>query len=107
MQVSLEGLPQCNYQRVLDNLVSKPQRMRRIAQIGKTRTDLLHKNMDRKEYDHSLNELLEDYLIHYGVAELGEEKPYLQSEMEQNSVEKKNGLVLDCLPRTLLKAALQ
>lgn len=107
MLVSLEDLPQYSYQSVLDNLVSKSQKMRRIAQIERTRIDLSHKNMDRKEYDRLLNELLEDYLTHHSVAELGVETPFLQLEMVQNSEKKRNDLVLDCLPRILLKAALQ
>lgn len=105
--VSLEDLPQYSYQSVLDNLVSKSQKMRRIAQIERTRIDLSHKNMDRKEYDRLLNELLEDYLTLHSVAELGVETPFLQLEMVQNSEKKRNDLVLDCLPRILLKAALQ
>lgn len=81
--------------------------MKRTEQIERTRIDLSHKSMDRMVYDRLLIELLVDYLTHSGEAELGVETPYLQSGMVQNSGKNRNGLVLDCLLRILLKAALQ
>jgi hypothetical protein len=49
--------------------------------------------MDKMVHDRILSILLEDYLIHFDVEELGEEVLHLQLQKVQNSEEKRNDLV--------------
>ena len=52
--------------------------MKKTAQKEKTRIDLLHKNKDKKEHDHTQKEPRVDYLTRVGAEELGVEKPHPQ-----------------------------
>jgi hypothetical protein len=84
--VLLMDLLQCSYQGAQDNLERKLQRKRTLKQTQKIQKNLLHKNKDRKEYDHIMNSFLMDCLIRFGEVKLNVKELPLQLQKEEDSV---------------------